>query len=58
MRSATRPRRPIGRGRVPTTAAAQTKAKSDYRFVFAESPDGSPVAGLDDMHTLLQYNLQ
>lgn len=39
-------------------AAAQTKAKSDFHFVFAEAPDGSPVAGLDDMHTLLQYNLQ
>ena len=39
-------------------AAAQTRARSDFRFVFAEAPDGSPVAGLEDMHTLLQYNLQ
>ncbi len=38
--------------------AAQTKAKSEFRFVFAEAPDGSPVTGLEDMHTLLQYNLQ
>jgi hypothetical protein len=39
--------------------AAQTKVRgADFRFVFAEAPDGSPVCGLNDMHTLLQYNLQ
>jgi hypothetical protein len=40
-------------------AAAETKLRGpDFHFVFAESPDGTPAAGLDDMHTLLPYNLQ
>ena len=40
-------------------AAAETKLRGpDFHFVFAEAPDGSPATGLDDMHTLLQYNLQ
>ena len=40
-----------------SAAAAKAKVAGDFKFVFAEAPDGSPAAGLDDMHTLLQYNI-
>jgi hypothetical protein len=38
-------------------AAAKLKGGSDFKFVFAEAPDGTPAVGLEDMHTLLQYNI-
>ena len=38
-------------------AAAKIHGGSEFKFVFADAPDGSPATGLDDMHTLLQYNI-
>jgi hypothetical protein len=39
------------------TAAAPKAKASGFSFVPASSPDNSPVGGLDDMRTLLPYNL-
>ena len=38
-------------------AAAKVHGGSEFKFVFADAPDGTPATGLEDMHTLLQYNI-